>query len=231
MANIESTIDEQEVHKFARHAGHWWDTEGPLRTLHDINQIRLDFIRQQINLANIDVLDVGCGGGILCEAMAKAGAKVSGIDAEAEAVHVAAEHASHGQLNIEYTCTPIEKFNGKTFDAVTCMEMLEHVNHPELVLEHCRRVLKPGGLLFLSTLNRTPKAYATAIVGAEYLLNFLPKQTHDYEKFIKPSELLTITRSLGFSLLEMSGLKYNPFSRECFLSEDVSVNYLLALQG
>jgi 2-polyprenyl-6-hydroxyphenyl methylase/3-demethylubiquinone-9 3-methyltransferase len=231
MINVQSTIDEQEVKKFAQHAQHWWDIQGPLKTLHDINNTRLDFISEHTPLNNATLLDVGCGGGILCEAMSKSGAKVTGIDAECDAIDVAIEHAQKGQLIIDYHCTPIEEFEGSGFDVVTCMEMLEHVHNPELVLKHCKRLLNPGGFLFLSTISRTIKAYASAIIAAEYILNLLPKQTHDYNKFIKPSELIAMTRSLDLNLVDMKGLNYNPLSRTASLSKDVTVNYLLVLRS
>lgn len=230
MIKMKSTVDQQEVNKFAQHAHDWWDKQGVLRTLHDINDTRLQFIANHVDLAAANVLDVGCGGGILAEAMAKAGAVVSGIDAEAEAVAIASEHARGSQLVIDYECTPIEDYEHAPFDLITCMEMLEHVQNPELVLSHCHRLLKPGGLLFLSTISRTLKAYATAIIGAEYVLQLLPKQTHDYQKFIKPSELMAWARPLAFNLLAMKGLNYNPISRVASLSDDVSVNYLLVLR-
>ncbi|MBI2785673.1 MAG: bifunctional 2-polyprenyl-6-hydroxyphenol methylase/3-demethylubiquinol 3-O-methyltransferase UbiG [Legionella longbeachae] len=230
MSNFESTVNPEEIHKFAQHAKLWWDTEGPLKTLHDINGVRLEFITRHVQLSQQKVLDVGCGGGILCEAMARYGAKSTGIDAESEAIVVAQEHAKNNNLNIEYLCTPIESYKGGHFDVVTCMEMLEHVQKPELVLEHCRRLLKPNGFLFLSTISRTVKAYASAIIAAEYLLNLLPRQTHDYNKFIKPSELLAMARSFGFNLVEMKGMDYNPFLRKASLGDDVQVNYLLTLQ-
>lgn len=230
MINSESTIDKQELDKFAQHSAQWWDTEGPLKTLHDINSTRLDFISQHVKLSDIRVLDVGCGGGILCESMARRGAEVIGIDAEAEAIKAAKEHAQNNGLTVRYLCTPIEDYEDNAFDVITCMEMLEHVHRPEQVLHHCRRLLKPDGLLFLSTINRTPKAYASAIIAAEYVLNLLPKQTHDYEKFIKPSELAAMTRSYGFELIDLKGLHYNPIARTCALGDDVSVNYLMALR-
>ncbi|ARB91164.1 bifunctional 2-polyprenyl-6-hydroxyphenol methylase/3-demethylubiquinol 3-O-methyltransferase UbiG [Legionella longbeachae] len=231
MSNRETTVNPEEIHKFAQHAKLWWDTEGPLRTLHDINGIRLDFIQQHVQLSHLNVLDVGCGGGILCETMANAGANVTGIDAEIDTILVAQEHAKGSHLNVDYFCTSIEAYKNPCFDVITCMEMLEHVQNPKLVLQHCRRLLKPKGFLFLSTISRTVKAYLTAIVAAEYLLNLLPKQTHDYDKFIKPSELLAITRSLGFKLVDMKGMDYNPLLRKASLGTDLKVNYLLALQG
>lgn len=230
MSQNDSTIDCQEVHKFAQHAAHWWDLDGPLKTLHDINVSRLAFIREHIPLSKLCVLDVGCGGGILCEAMAKNAAIVTGIDAENEVIAVAKDHAKNNQLAIEYFCSPIEEYESKGFDVVTCMELLEHVQNPALVLQHCKRLLKPNGLLFVSTISRTPKAYATAIIAAEYVLGLLPKQTHDYQKFIKPSELTSMARSVGLHLVDLRGMNYNPLTRQATLSDDVSVNYLMVFQ-
>lgn len=230
MSNNESTVDPQEINKFAQHAKLWWDTEGPLKTLHDINDTRLDFINQHVQLTDLNILDVGCGGGILCEAMARSGAKVTGIDAESEAIFVAQEHAKNNYLEINYLCTSVEAYKAQRFDVITCMEMLEHVENPELVFEHCRRLLKPKGFLFVSTISRTIKAYATAIIAAEYILNLLPRQTHDYKKFIKPSELLAMARHWDFNLIDMKGMNYNPFLRSASLGSDIKVNYLMALQ-
>lgn len=228
--NNKSTINAEEVNKFSQHATQWWNTEGPLKTLHDINGTRLSFISQHVSLSGTTVMDVGCGGGILCEAMARSGAQVTGIDAEQEAIHTAQEHAKKNHLSIDYLCMPIETYEGKHYDVITCMEMLEHVENPEMVLEHCNRLLKPNGLLFLSTISRTMKAYASAIIAAEYVLNLLPRQTHDYSKFIKPSELVAMARSFDFSLIDMKGMNYNPLLRTASLGSDVQVNYLLALQ-
>lgn len=227
----ESTIDAQEINKFAQHARYWWDEQGPLKTLHDINPTRVEWILRHTPLAGLKVLDVGCGGGILCEAMALKGAQIVGIDAEADAIQTAQQHAESKSLDIHYLCTPIEEFEQGTFDVITCMEMLEHVNNPELVLAHCKRLLKPGGILLLSTISRTLKAYAQAVIAAEYLLAIVPKQTHEYNKFIKPSELLTIARSLDLSLVDLCGMEYNPFSRTASLCQDVQVNYLLAVRA
>ncbi|HAT8623462.1 bifunctional 2-polyprenyl-6-hydroxyphenol methylase/3-demethylubiquinol 3-O-methyltransferase UbiG [Legionella pneumophila serogroup 1] len=230
MNQIESTIAIEEVHKFAQLANDWWDTNGPLRTLHDINGARFEFISEHINLKGLRVLDVGCGGGILCESMAKAGAYVSGLDAEPEAIQIAKEHAHNNQLQIDYFCNPIEEYEEQGFDVITCMELLEHVQNPELVLQHCRRLLKPNGLLFLSTISRTLKAYLGAIIAAEYVLNLLPRQTHDYDKFIKPSELVKMARLYDLNLIDMKGLCYNPFLRKTTLVSDVSINYIMVLQ-
>ncbi len=198
--------------------------------MHDINGARFEFISEHINLKGLRVLDVGCGGGILCESMAKAGAYVSGLDAEPEAIQIAKEHAHKNQLQIDYFCNPIEEYEEQGFDVITCMELLEHVQNPELVLQHCRRLLKPNGLLFLSTISRTLKAYLGAIIAAEYVLNLLPRQTHDYDKFIKPSELVKMARLYDLNLIDMKGLCYNPFLRKTTLVSDVSINYIMVLQ-
>lgn len=229
MISSESTIDTKEVQKFAQLAQQWWDTEGPLKTLHDINAARVQFILQHSDLSGLRVLDVGCGGGILCEAMARAGANVTGIDAEGESIKVAQDHALDNNLSIEYVNSPIEDYEAPAYDVVTCMELLEHVQNPQLLLHHCKRLLKPGGLLFVSTINRTLKAYLGAVIAAEYLLKLLPKQTHDYDKFIKPSELLRMARELNLHLKDMKGLGYNPFSRQTSLIDNVDVNYVLVL--
>lgn len=230
MNQTESTIAVQEVNKFAQLAEDWWDTDGPLRTLHDINGARFEFISQHINLQGLRVLDVGCGGGILSESMTKAGAHVTGIDAESETIQVAKAHAKKNHLPIDYFCSAIEEYEAQCFDVVTCMELLEHVQNPDLVLRHCRRLLKPNGILFLSTISRTLKAYLGAIVAAEYILGLLPRQTHDYDKFIKPSELAKMARPFGLNIIDMKGLCYNPFTRKTSLMSDVSINYIMVLQ-
>ena len=226
-----STVNPQEVTKFAQHSKDWWDLNGPLRTLHHINPARLEFINQHVALNKAHVLDVGCGGGVLTESMAKLGAIVTGIDAEPSAISEAQHHALKSNLNINYQATPIEEFPDQRFDVITCMELLEHIENPQVLLAHCKRLLNPQGLLFLSTINRTLKAYLGAIVAAEYVLNLLPKQTHDYHKFLKPSEIITITRALDFSLLEMKGIRYNPLLKTADLTSDLSINYLLVLKA
>ena len=225
-----TTIDPMEVAKFAQHSTEWWNTEGPLKTLHDINPARIAFIEQTMAFAGQAILDVGCGGGILCEAMASRGARVTGLDVEAAAIATAKEHALKSQLPIHYVCEAIETFQAPAFDAITCMEMLEHVASPKLVIEHCARLLKNNGVLYLSTLNRTVKAYAMAVVAAEYVFELLPRQTHDIDKFIKPHELAQVVREAGFDVISLSGISYNPFTRQAVLTQSVSVNYLLACQ-
>lgn len=225
--NKDTTINEHELAKFAKHANTWWDLEGPLKTLHDINATRLEFILKETPLSEKKVLDVGCGGGILTEALAKAGAHVLGIDAEKDAIEIAQNHAKETGLEIQYQCTPVEELKHDTFDVITCMEMLEHVNNPELVIMHCARLLNPGGMLFLSTINRTLVAYAQAIVAAEYILGLLPRQTHDFDKFITPSELAAMLRKVDLEVVELVGMKYNPITRKSALTKDVGVNYLM----
>lgn len=226
-----TTIDASEVEKFRMHANQWWELNGPLKTLHDINPARLQFIKNGLALTGARVLDVGCGGGILAEALAKEGALVTGLDAESAAIEAAKAHAKQGGLTIDYVCSPIETYDAPLFDAITCMEMLEHVAEPALVIEHCSRLLKPGGYLFLSTINRTVKAYASVVIAAEYLLGLLPKQTHDFAKFIKPSELVAMARSAGLDMLVMSGLSYHPLTRAASLQACIDVNYLMLFQS
>lgn len=222
------TVDNQEVEKFSKHADDWWNTKGPLKTLHDINPLRVSFIQEYSLLEGKRVLDLGCGGGILSEALARAGAAVVGIDAEPKAINTAKTHAKAQNLAIEYYCTPVESFAAEPFDSIICMEMLEHVQNPALVLRHCARLLKPEGKLLLSTINRTSKAWAAAILMAEYVLNLLPRQTHDFNKFLKPSELGTMLRALGMDIEAIKGMSYNPLTGSALMSEDVSINYLLA---
>lgn len=230
MLHNPSTIDAQEIDKFAKQSSHWWDLEGPFKTLHDINSLRLEFISSQKPLNNLRVLDLGCGGGILTESLAKRGAQVTGIDAGVEAIDAAIAH-NNRQLPIEYLCLAVEDYDKEeAFDVITCMEMLEHVPNPALIFEQCKRLLKPQGFLFVSTINRTLNSYATTILAAEYVLGLLPRQTHDYHKFIKPSELAAIARHLDFKLLSLKGMDYNPFTRHASLSAKVSANYLMSLQ-
>ena len=228
--NKKTTIDDLEIAKFSQHASEWWDPDGPLKTLHDINATRLEYIFKHAAVSGKKILDIGCGGGILCEGLAAAGASVFGLDAEPNAIVAARAHALKQGLSIQYDSEPVEDYcadRSGVFDIITCMEMLEHVTTPAVVIQHAARLLKPDGLLFLSTINRTLKAYALAIVAAEYVLNILPRQTHDYEKFIKPSELAQMTREAGLEMLSIAGLDYHPFTRRASLVRDVDVNYLM----
>ncbi|KTD17022.1 bifunctional 2-polyprenyl-6-hydroxyphenol methylase/3-demethylubiquinol 3-O-methyltransferase UbiG [Legionella jordanis] len=225
--NHKLNVDSEEIAKFSQYAQVWWDKDGPLKTLHDINPARIAFILKTCPLANKQVLDVGCGGGILTEAMASQDATVTGLDLSEEALSAAREHALSKHLTINYVCSAIEDYDEAQFDVITCMEMLEHVPQPEVIINHCARLLRPGGYLFLSTINRTFKAYTSVILAAEYLLGILPRQTHDFEKFVKPSELAQMARAAGLEMLKVSGMSYNPFSRSADLRVSVDVNYLL----
>ena len=232
--NSSINVDPIEIDKFAAHANEWWDKEGPLKTLHHINPWRLAWINSRCPLAGISVLDVGCGGGLLAEAMAQAGATVTGIDLEANSINIAKAHAEQQGLAIDYQIDSIEDFTSihpHQFDCVTCLELLEHVPDPSSIIAACATALKPGGPAFFSTINRTPLAYATAIVGAEYLLNLLPQGTHDYEKFIKPSELANYLRNSGLKLSEMQGMSYNPITHAVSSSSHLQINYIVYCQS
>ncbi|MDI5932966.1 bifunctional 2-polyprenyl-6-hydroxyphenol methylase/3-demethylubiquinol 3-O-methyltransferase UbiG [Halomonas kalidii] len=224
-------VDPGEIAKFEALAARWWDPESEFKPLHDINPLRLDFIDARAGLAGRRVVDVGCGGGLLAEAMAHRGAAVTGIDLGEAPLAVARLHAAENDIELEYRNVSVETLAAEqpaTFDVVTCLEMLEHVPDPASVVDACARLVKPGGQVFFSTLNRNPKAYALAILGAEYLLRMLPRGTHDYAKFIRPSELAGWCREAGLEVREQCGLVYNPLTRRYRLSRrDVSVNYLM----
>ena len=222
-------IDTKEVKKFDTLAYRWWDKEGSLKTLHHINPARLDFIETQISLDAQQVIDVGCGGGILTEALAKKGAHVHGIDASEKLIFIAKQHAQQSQLDITYqqcTAESLAKERTQQFDIVTCMELLEHVPDPQILVDACAQLVKPGGHVFFSTVNRTPKAFTLAIIGAEYIMNLLPKGTHEYSKFIQPAELDSCARHAQLKLKSLKGIHYNPFTKTCRLTNDLSVNYL-----
>jgi 2-polyprenyl-6-hydroxyphenyl methylase/3-demethylubiquinone-9 3-methyltransferase len=223
--------DAAEIAQFDALASQWWDTHGPLWTLHAINPLRMEFIRTHTPLAGLKILDVGCGGGILTEALAREGAAVTGIDLAAGSLATARLHAEAQGLDIQYRLTPVEDLAAaepESFDVVTCMEMLEHVPDPAAVVQACAALVKPGGWMFLSTLNRTPKAFALAIVGAEYLTRMIPRGTHDFRKFIRPAELARWLRAAGMEITHQQGLHYNPLTRQFHLSPGVEVNYLVA---
>lgn len=220
--------DPIEIAKFADLSTSWWDKEGPLKTLHDINPLRVAYIKKMVpQLTKKRVLDIGCGGGILAEALTREGASVTGLDAEDKAIQVAQAHAQAENLNIRYFSGLIESFKAKPFPIITCMEMLEHVPDPTLILSQAARLLSEEGYLLLSTINRTVKAYSSVILAAEYLLGILPRQTHDFQKFIKPSELATAARDVGLEVVDVSGITYHPFTRQASLSPSVAVNYLM----
>ena len=221
--------DPAELEKFSNLAHRWWDPEGEFRPLHDINPLRLDWIAGHAALEGASVLDVGCGGGILAEAMARRGARVTGIDLSEKALRVAQLHLHESRLSIEYLSVSVEDHaatHAGEFDVVTCMELLEHVPDPASMVAACARLVRPGGQVFFSTINRNPKSYLFAVVGAEYVLRLLPKGTHDYMRFIKPSELARWCRAAGLRPDELIGMTYNPITRRYRLGSDCDVNYL-----
>lgn len=226
----ELNADQNELAKFSELAHSWWDPLSEFRPLHEINPLRLDWIDQAVGLKGKRVLDVGCGGGILAESMAARGAQVSGIDLSEKALSVARLHLYESGQHVDYRLCAVEDLANEcpeSFDAVTCMEMLEHVPDPQSIIRACARLVKPGGLVFFSTLNRNLKAYALAVVGAEYVLNMLPRGTHDYKKFIRPSELAASARAASLTPLELIGMTYNPITKTYSLGNDTDVNYLM----
>ncbi len=229
-----SNVDPAELAKFSDLAHRWWDPESEFRPLHQINPLRLDWINNIAPLQGKQVLDVGCGGGILTDAMARSGATALGIDLATKSLKVAQLHALEAQTpNVQYREVSVEDLAAErpaSFDVVTCMEMLEHVPDPASVVRACAQLVKPGGHVFFSTLNRNPKSFLFAIVGAEYVLNLLPRGTHEYAKFIRPSELARDCREAGLDWQHTRGMEYNPLTRRYWLSNDTSVNYLVATQ-
>jgi 2-polyprenyl-6-hydroxyphenyl methylase/3-demethylubiquinone-9 3-methyltransferase len=228
--NMNVNVDAQELSKFAALAHKWWDRNSEFKPLHDINSLRLDYIDDIAALNGKTVLDVGCGGGILSESMAQRGAQVTGIDLGEKALGVARLHQLESAAAVDYRFISVEALAAErpgSFDVVTCMEMLEHVPDPASVVQACASLVKPGGQIFFSTLNRNPKSYLFAVIGAEYLLNLLPRGTHDYEKFIKPSELAGWCRAAGLEVQTPIGMSYNPLTKRYWLGRDVSVNYIL----
>ena len=226
--------DPAELAKFSDLAHRWWDQDGEFRPLHQINPLRLEWINGLSPLKGRQVLDVGCGGGILADSMARAGARVTGIDLASKALKVAQLHALEAQTpNVQYREISVEALaeqQSESFDTVTCMEMLEHVPDPASVVRACAALVKPGGWVFFSTLNRSSKSFLLAIVGAEYLLNLLPRGTHEYAKMIRPSELAAYCRAAELDLRHTRGMEHNPLTQRYWLSDDTSVNYLFATQ-
>jgi len=222
--------DPAELEKFGELAHRWWDPQGEFRPLHELNPLRLGWIDGLAPLAGKRVLDVGCGGGILAEAMARLGASVTGIDLSAKPLNVARLHLLESHLKIQYEINSAEAYADAfpaAFDVVTCMELLEHVPDPASTVAACAKLVKPGGRVFFSTINRNPRAYLFAVIGAEYLLKLLPRGTHDYARFIKPSELSRWCRDAGLEPLELKGMSYNPLTNQYRLGDDCGVNYAL----
>jgi 2-polyprenyl-6-hydroxyphenyl methylase/3-demethylubiquinone-9 3-methyltransferase len=226
-------VDLNEVEKFNKIAHKWWDPSSEFKPLHDINPLRVNYINDLFPLNEKNILDVGCGGGILAESMARLGGNVTGIDQSEIAIKIAKLHAKENNLSIDYKLLNIEDFLKKysnKFDVITCLEMIEHVPDPASIITSCAKKLKKNGRLYVSTINRNLKAFLFAIVGAEYILNLLPKGTHHYEKFIKPSEVKSWANSLNMSISNITGMTYNPFLKKYSLGSDVSVNYILELR-
>ena len=231
MANKnKSNVDTHEIEKFNLLAHKWWDPTSEFKPLHEINPLRLNFIKSSVNLKGKKVLDVGCGGGILSESLASADADVTGIDQGDKVIQIAKLHAKESGIKIKYKHINIEDFYKNTnerFDVITCLEMLEHVPDPNSIINTCSKLLKPGGKIFFSTINKNLKAFLFAIIGAEYILNLLPKGTHEYKKFIKPSQLQTWASRNDLSFDSIIGMTYNPITQKYKLSQDTSVNYIV----
>ena len=229
MTNASQNVDAAEIHKFEALASRWWDPNSEFKPLHDINPLRIDYIDERAPLAGRKVIDVGCGGGLLSEGMAAQGAQVTGIDMGEAPLTVARLHQHESGVQVDYQRITAEEMaagHPQAFDTVTCLEMLEHVPDPASVIQACSDLVKPGGDVFFSTINRNPKAYMLAILGAEYLLRMLPRGTHDYRKFIRPSEMERWARGAGLQLQDLTGMTYNPLTGEYKLGNDVDVNYL-----
>lgn len=223
-------IDKQEVKKFSDLAEDWWNQNGDFKPLHVINPLRANYIKEKIDLTNKNILDVGCGGGLLCEALYDFGGIITGIDAAGPGIEVAKIHAKENDKNISYyekTAEILNEESPESFDVVTCLEVLEHVPDPRSLVKTCVNLLKPGGLLFLSTINKSPRSWITAIIGAEYIFKLLPKGTHEFNKFIKPSSLASFVRKADAEVLETKGMFYNPITHKAKLNNDLSVNYLM----
>ena len=229
MTTATENVSPHEIAKFEALASRWWDPQSEFKPLHDINPLRLDYIDSRVGLEGKRVIDVGCGGGILSESMAQKGADVTGIDMGEAPLNVARLHGLESGVKVDYqqiTAETIAEQQPESFDVVTCLEMLEHVPDPASVIAACSRLVKPGGTVFFSTINRNPKSYLFAIIGAEYLLRMLPKGTHDYANFIRPSEMARWARQAGLTMHDLSGMSYNPLTQHYSIGKDLSVNYL-----
>ena len=226
-------VHQHEIEKFGSQAERWWDPQGEFKTLHDVNPLRIRFIQDYADLQGKRIVDVGCGGGILTEGLAKHGADALGIDLSEDLIDIADLHGLESGVKAHYkkiSAEALAEQEPEGFDHVTCMEMLEHVPDPGSIISACAKMVKPGGMVFFSTLNRVPKAYLLAIVAAEHLLKMVPKGTHEYKTFIKPSELSQTARSVGLELQGMVGIEYNPFNKRFSLGKDIDVNYIAAFQ-
>lgn len=235
-----SSVDQQEIENFSKDSARWWDETGPFKPLHKLNPVRLSFIKNEIctalerdannlkPLKGLDIFDIGCGGGLVCEPLARLGANVTGADADAKATDTAKKHAAQQGLSIDYQNKPAEEIK-KTFDVVLALEIIEHVSNPEEFIASLEKLLKPGGLLIMSTLNRSPKSYALGIIAAEYILRWVPRGTHSWKKFIRPSELVKMATAHNLKAKTIRGLVFNPFKNEFALSKtDLDVNYLVS---
>lgn len=230
---VKDNVHLHEINKFGSMAERWWDTQGEFKTLHDINPLRLQFIQNYIDITGQRMVDVGCGGGILTEGLAKLGADALGIDLSEELIDIADLHGLESGINAHYhkiSAEALAEQQPESFDHVTCMEMLEHVPDPGSIISACATLVKPGGMVFFSTLNRKPKAYLLAILAAEHILQMLPKGTHDYKTFIKPSELSQSARAAGLELQGMIGIEYNPLNKRFSTGKDIDVNYIAAFK-
>jgi 2-polyprenyl-6-hydroxyphenyl methylase/3-demethylubiquinone-9 3-methyltransferase len=233
MTSLDHNVETAEIDKFSALAPRWWDEHGEFRPLHQLNPHRLQWIQRHVDLKDKAVLDIGCGGGILSESMAAAGAKVVGIDLADASLQVARLHALDAHLDIDYRLVSAERLASEAprqFDVITCMEMLEHVPDPASIIQASAQLVRPGGWVFVSTINRNAKAYVAAILGAEYLLRLLPRGTHDYAKFLQPSEVSAMGRKCGLETADLAGLEYQPLSQRFRLTSDLGVNYLLAFR-
>lgn len=228
-----NNIDKSEITKFSALAKEWWDINGPMKLLHTFNPLRLDYIQKHVEITGKKVLDIGCGGGILTESLSKSGATTTGIDMSGDAIHIAKQHAEKSNVKINYELISVEDFakkNPGAFDVITCMEMLEHVPNPLSIIQSAAQLLKPNGIIFFSTINRNPKSFLLAIIGAEYILNILPKGTHHYQKFLKPSELTQWAEKNNLMLRGLKGISYHPLKNKFEMTDSVVVNYLIYLQ-